>query len=62
MMNTRAKDNFNPVEESFFDPDLLKTNYMQRHREGYYDCVNKGRLLNINRNYFAFIRYMEEIY
>jgi hypothetical protein len=57
-----VKDEVDFAEESFYDPCLLKTVYMQRYREGYYHCREGFLRLNPYRNYLSIINYFNEIY
>jgi hypothetical protein len=56
------KDEVDSAEEIFYDPALLKAEYMQRYREGYYQCREKGFRLNLYRNYLSILNYFSEIY
>jgi hypothetical protein len=57
-----VKDEVDSVEEAFYEPSLLETEYMQRYREGYYHCRKENFHLNWHRNYLSIINYFNEIY
>jgi hypothetical protein len=60
-MTIFIKDEVDLAEESFYDHSLLKTEYMQRYREGYYHCREEGFHLNCYRNYLSILNYFNEI-
>jgi hypothetical protein len=61
-MTIIVKDEVDFAEESFYDPSLLETEYMQRYREGYYHCREGCFRLNSYRNYLSIINYFNEIH
>jgi hypothetical protein len=61
-MTIIVKDEVDSAEESFYDPSLLETEYMQRYREGYYHYRKENFYLNWHRNYLSIINYFNETY
>jgi len=57
-----VKDEVDSAEESFYDQDLLQTDYMQHYRKGYYHCREEGFNLNFYRNYLSILNYLNEIH
>ncbi|AFY71889.1 hypothetical protein Pse7367_3656 (plasmid) [Thalassoporum mexicanum PCC 7367] len=60
-MDIQSWDEVKQVEQSFFDPDLLKTEYMQKCRECYYLNKDKSLPINCNRNYLNYLHYFNAI-
>ena len=57
-----VKDEVDSAEESFYDQDLLQTDYMQHYRKGYYHCREERFNLNCYRNYLSILNYLNEIH
>jgi len=60
-MTNAVKNEVDFAEESFCDPSLLKTEYMQRYRKEYYIYRETGFAFNSYRNYLSILNYLNEI-
>lgn len=60
MSESDVTDIVTDSEKRFAFPDLLKSDYFQKYRDGYYACREQG-LLNPHRNYVKLLTYLDEI-
>ncbi len=55
------KNEINIIEESFYNTDLLDTEYMKQQKEEYLDHRNNDFPINPYRNYLKILKYFKEI-